>query len=180
MASRAYSYRKIRLKQYPFIGYLTVVVFQGAVTYWLVYHGSSEALYTRASTKRNGCSQFIDWRVLSAHTNLSAQSRCSRWCGNHQLQIRLSSGTFLFCAVVYTVAMAFLRVYAFFSSLLIAQFFVLLIFFSPILVYFFWWAAKVWEHTEAADFTKTMRMNILASSCTNLGFITVLILNHLE
>ncbi|MFN5134481.1 MAG: prenyltransferase, partial [Chitinophagaceae bacterium] len=50
MASRAYSYRGIRLKQCPYIGYLTVILFQGAVTYWLVYHGSSEALYTSAST----------------------------------------------------------------------------------------------------------------------------------
>jgi len=42
LASRAYSYRGIRLKKYPFAGYLTVVIFQGAVTFWLVYHGSHE------------------------------------------------------------------------------------------------------------------------------------------
>ena len=40
LASRAYSYRKIRLKKYPIVGYLTVVIFQGAVTFFLVYHGS--------------------------------------------------------------------------------------------------------------------------------------------
>ena len=40
LASRAYSYRKIRLKKYPIIGYLTVIIFQGAVTFFLVYHGS--------------------------------------------------------------------------------------------------------------------------------------------
>jgi len=40
MASRAYSYRKIRLKKYPITGYLTVVIFQGAVTFFLVYHGA--------------------------------------------------------------------------------------------------------------------------------------------
>ena len=33
LASRAYSYRGIRLKKYPLAGYLTVVVFQGAVTF---------------------------------------------------------------------------------------------------------------------------------------------------
>src|SRR5918993_5866060 len=41
-ASRAYSYRRIRLKQYPIAGYLTVIFFQGAVTFFLVLHGSSE------------------------------------------------------------------------------------------------------------------------------------------
>ena len=45
LASRAYSYRKIRLKQYPVIGYLTVIFFQGAVTFFLVYHGS-DSLHT--------------------------------------------------------------------------------------------------------------------------------------
>lgn len=34
LASRAYSYRGIRLKKYPFAGYLTVVIFQGAVTFF--------------------------------------------------------------------------------------------------------------------------------------------------
>ena len=33
MASRAYSSKKIRLKKYPIIGFLVVVVFQGAFTY---------------------------------------------------------------------------------------------------------------------------------------------------
>ena len=44
LASKAYSYRKIRLKKFPIIGYLTVIIFQGAVTFFLVYHGSSSNL----------------------------------------------------------------------------------------------------------------------------------------
>ena len=40
-ASKAYSYRGIRLKKYPYLGYFIVILFQGAVTFWLVYHGSS-------------------------------------------------------------------------------------------------------------------------------------------
>ena len=88
-------------------------------------------------------------------------------------------GTFLFCASVYSVAMLFLG-YTFLASLMITQFFVLLIFFLPILVYFFWWAAQVWKNEAAANFKNTMRMNLLASTCTNLAFITVVILNHFE
>jgi 1,4-dihydroxy-2-naphthoate octaprenyltransferase len=75
--------------------------------------------------------------------------------------------------------MAFLG-YTFLASLLFVQFFMVLIFFTPILVYFFWWAVKVWKDNSAADFKHTMRMNILASTCTNLGFIIALIMNHLE
>ena len=41
LASRAYSYRGIRLKKYPIPGYLTVTLFQGAVTFFLVMQGCS-------------------------------------------------------------------------------------------------------------------------------------------
>src|SRR5687767_14239865 len=34
-ASKAYSYRGIRLKKYPYLGYLIVILFQGAATFWL-------------------------------------------------------------------------------------------------------------------------------------------------
>ena len=178
MASRAYSYRGIRLKQYPFVGYLTVIVFQGALTFWLVYHGASEMLRTNfpvsgmiaASLLIGG---FYPLTQIYQHKEDKAD-------GVETISYKLGyRGTFVFCALVYMIAMIFLG-YTFLSSLLFAQFFVLLIFFSPILVYFLWWAVKVWKNATAADFKHTMRMNILASSCTNLGFITALIMNHLE
>src|SRR6478735_1028647 len=37
IASRAYSYKGIRLKKYPIIGFLTVVIFQGGFTFYMVY-----------------------------------------------------------------------------------------------------------------------------------------------
>jgi 1,4-dihydroxy-2-naphthoate polyprenyltransferase len=178
IASRAYSYRGIRLKQYPFIGYLTVIIFQGGFVYWMVYHGSSEALYMKAS-----------WSGIMAAALLIGgfypltqiyQHSADKEDGVETISYKLGyRGTFIFCAVVYSIAMAFLG-YTFLASLMITQFFVVLIFFSPILVYFLWWAVKVWKNETAADFKHTMRMNILASTCTNLGFITTLIMNHLE
>ena len=40
LASRAYSYRKIRLKRFPFAGFLTVFIFQGALVFFLTWHGA--------------------------------------------------------------------------------------------------------------------------------------------
>lgn len=40
LASRAYSYRGIRLKRYPVLGFLTVFICQGALIFILVYHGA--------------------------------------------------------------------------------------------------------------------------------------------
>ena len=87
--------------------------------------------------------------------------------------------TFLFCSLIYALAMPVLG-YVFFSSLMIKEFFIVLFFFVPILVYFLWWAIKVWKTETAADFANTMRMNFLASTCTNAAFITVLIMNQFE
>ena len=38
LVSRAYSNRQIRLKKYPILGYLVVVIFQGALTFFISYH----------------------------------------------------------------------------------------------------------------------------------------------
>ena len=178
LASRAYSYRGIRLKQYPLIGYLTVILFQGALTFWLVFHGSSEALYTHVPLSAMLAASLL----IGGFYPLTQiyQHQADKADGVHTLSYKLGyKGTFRFCALVYSMAMLFLG-YTFFTSLLFVQFFVLLLFFLPVLVYFLWWATRVWNNVAAADFQHTMRMNIIASTCTNLGFITALILNHLE
>ncbi|RYZ95041.1 MAG: prenyltransferase, partial [Sphingobacteriaceae bacterium] len=59
-ASRAYSYRGIRLKKYPVIGYLTVILFQGALVYFIVYHGAdSGKTFTYDWTAMLGASLLI-------------------------------------------------------------------------------------------------------------------------
>ena len=40
-ASKAYSYRGIRLKKYPIAGFLTVFIVQGAVTFFMIFKGIS-------------------------------------------------------------------------------------------------------------------------------------------
>src|SRR5215203_1210913 len=44
LASRAYSYRGIRLKKYPVLGFLTVFVFQGALVFFVTYHAANPHL----------------------------------------------------------------------------------------------------------------------------------------
>ena len=41
--SRAYSYKGIRLKKYPVLGFLSVIIFQGAVSFLNIYCGISGA-----------------------------------------------------------------------------------------------------------------------------------------
>lgn len=178
LASRAYSYRGIRLKKYPIAGFLTVFLFQGACTFWLVYHGSSETLHRNIPLSGMLAASFL----IGGFYPLTQiyQHQADKADGVHTLSYMLGyKGTFIFSAVVYSMAMLLLG-YTFLSSGLSAQFFVLTLFFLPILAYFLWWASRVWKDVGAADFKHTMHMNLLASAFTNFGFLTVLILNHFE
>jgi 1,4-dihydroxy-2-naphthoate polyprenyltransferase len=172
-ASKAYSYRKIRLKRFAVLGYLVVIIFQGAVTFWLVYHGSSIDHTTN-----------VPWLGMTACALLIGgfypltqiyQHKQDLEDGIATLSYKLGYvGTFIFCAIVYAIAWIFM-----------AQFFIqnnernklllVSIFFIPILVYFCRWFLQVRKDKRAANFKNTMRMNWIAATCTNLAFIILLI-----
>jgi 1,4-dihydroxy-2-naphthoate octaprenyltransferase len=177
-ASRAYSYRGIRLKKYPVAGYITVIIFQGAVTYFMVYHGSSinktlivpPAGMAAASLLIGG---FYPLTQIYQH-------EADRKDGVITISALLGyRGTFIFTALVYSVAMGLLA-WTFFSHGEQNKFVALATMMLPILVYFFSWASLVWKDVRTANFSNTMRMNLLASICTNLAFLTLLIWRGFE
>lgn len=173
LASRAYSYRGIRLKKYPIVGYLTVTIFQGAVTFFMVYHGSS-----------------VDKTVLISPIGMLAASllmgsfypltQIYQHVADVKDGVRTISyvlgyrGTFIFTALIYSLAMGTLAYY-FCEQGHQNKFFVLATLLFPVLVYFFMWAAKVWKDPAKADYKHTMQMNQLAAVCSNLAFLTLLI-----
>ncbi len=175
LASRAYSYRGIRLKKYPITGYLTVMIFQGGLCYYLVKHGCSQEqmlhvfwLPILAAALLIG--GFYPLTQIYQHESDKADgiTTISAWLGY--------KGTFIFTAFIYFLAMVSLGIY-FALNLEIDRFFIFQLFMLPILVYFFWWMIAVWKNRAAANFKNTMRMNALASLFTNAGFITILILD---
>jgi len=173
-ASRAYSYRGIRLKKYPIVGYLTVVIFQGAVTFFLVYHGSDMHKTLNVPIAPMLASSLL----IGGFYPLTQiyQHDADLKDGVKTISFLLGyNGTFIFVMIVYGIAMATLAYY-FISSLEIKEFFALATCMLPVLVYFFVWWVKVSKDRREANFQNTMRMNLLASVCTNIGFIVVLLM----
>jgi len=174
LASRAYSYRGIRLKKYPLAGYLTVVFFQGAVIFFLVYHGSSTDKTLHVPSSAMLASSLLVGgfypltQVYQQEADIKDGVKTISWLLGYR-------GTFVFALLLYSLAFLTLAYY-FFSSLESKEFFVLATCMLPVLVYFCNWAAKVWKDTRQANFENTMKMNILASCCTNIGFIVVLLI----
>jgi 1,4-dihydroxy-2-naphthoate octaprenyltransferase len=177
-ASKAYSYRGIRLKKFPITGYLVVILFQGAATFWLVYYGSNA---------EHGFS--VPWQGMVICALLVGGFYPLTQIYQHQQDLRDGVatisyklgyiGTFVFCAIIYALAWVFM-----------AQFFIINdqeiklwmvgIFFLPVIVYFIRWFVQVRKNSQAADFRNTMRMNWLAATCTNLSFIILLIWRFFE
>lgn len=177
-ASRAYSYRGIRLKKYPVAGYLTVILFQGAVTYFMVFHGSSsnKTLAVPAAGMIAASLLIGGFYPLTQIYQHEADKKDGVLTISALLGYR---GTFIFTAVIYTLAMSVFA-WWFFSNGQQKKFALLATLMLPILVYFFKWAGMVWKDASTANFTYTMRMNLLASVCTNLAFLTLLIWRGFE
>jgi predicted naringenin-chalcone synthase/4-hydroxybenzoate polyprenyltransferase len=177
-ASRAYSSRQIRLKKYPVIGFLTVVIFQGAFTYYMSIAGiSGNAL---ALSQENiyvllGCS----FQIAGAYPLTQVyQHRQDLKDGITTLSYKLGYiGTFLFTALMFALCNVFYYLY-FTSRDLGMIFYIIQVFFVPIVVYFGYWFYLVRKDTSQANFRNTMRMNWIAAICMNSCFIVLIIINR--
>jgi 1,4-dihydroxy-2-naphthoate octaprenyltransferase len=177
-ASKAYSYRGIRLKKFPVAGYLTVILFQGALTFALVYFAGSDP---------PGLA--IPWQGMVVCALLVGgfypltqiyQHKQDFEDGVKTISYQLGyRGTFIFCSVIYLLAWVFMAQF-FISKNEGIKLLVISIFFIPVLVYFIWWFVQVRKLESAANFKNAMRMNWIAATCTNLGFITLLTWNLIE
>lgn len=176
VCSRLYSYRGVRLKRFPIIGYLTVIINQGLLVFYMVYQGCSQVI-----------SITIPWQPFVAAAFLIGgfypitqiyQHKQDAADGVKTISMLLGiRGTFVFCALMYTVVFVLLFGY-FYNQSNLVPFYVLQIFFLPIIVYFVRWATQVWRNDFLANFKHTMQLNWLASTCTNFAFLTLLMMQQ--
>jgi len=177
-ASKAYSYRGIRLKKYPYLGYLIVIAFQGAVTFWLVYYGSSQ--HQNLSVPWQG--MIICSLLVGGFYPLTQiyQHKQDYEDGVSTISYKLGyKGTFIFCALVYILAWVFMAQF-FIDKNQGNQLLIIGIFFIPVIVYFIRWFVLVRKNNKEANFKNTMKMNWLAATCTNISFLILLIWRWFE
>jgi 1,4-dihydroxy-2-naphthoate polyprenyltransferase len=179
LASRAYSYRGIRLKKFPFAGWLTVIVCQGALVFFIVYQGSHPAAAGVASLQAPVEAMIACSLLLGGFYPLTQiyQHDADRRDGVRTLSMVLGyRGSFVFTGLLYGAAFLVLGHYFLMAYLELKEFLVLATCMLPVIVYFLIWAVKVWRDPAQANYSNTMRMNLLASVCTNAGFIAVLVI----
>jgi len=168
--SKTYSHPKIRLKKRPIVSWLGVGIFQGAFIFLLVQYAVTA----------------VPWRGLITVETLIPAALCSLYLwasypmtqiyqhdedrrhGDLTLSMMLGiRGTFIFTAVCFTLVTAgFASFFYFYHDAYRAALFALCL--APVAGYFLLWMKRVFHDTAEADFTSTMRLNLLSSTAMNV------------
>jgi len=177
LVSKAYSYDKIRLKKYPLISTLVVILFQGAFTYIMVQVGLG---LTRAeiSTPPN-----LTWAVVSSLFLCGSypitqiyQHQEDACRGDKTLSLLLGiRGTLVFAAFSLLLASALLLLTYFRTD----QFWRIVFFLgctAPVVFFFTSWFVKIERNKAEANFENTMRMNKTSSVCLSAAFLLMIFL----
>jgi 1,4-dihydroxy-2-naphthoate octaprenyltransferase len=155
-----------------------VTIFQGALVFWLVYHGA-DLLFSTAAPSTG---LLVSSLLIGGFYPLTQiyQHEQDRRDGVVSISALLGyKGTFVFTGCIYVLALAVMAKH-YQLKMEFKQFLVVAILMTPIVVYYFIWANKVFRDLSAADYKHTMRMNLIACLCTNLAFLMLLILKTLE
>jgi 1,4-dihydroxy-2-naphthoate octaprenyltransferase len=177
VVSKAYSHPLVRLKRYPLLGWLAVVLFQGA---W-VYLATVVAVAPEEwNLTRHLLAATLSSLMLAATYPLTQvyQHEEDRERGDRTLSLVLGlKGTFLWAAAFLLLTAVGHGVYAFYFAggtyLLILSVCLLL----PG-IYFFYWMRRAYRRQEAT-YEEAMRMNITGAMSMNIAFATLLALRYL-
>jgi 1,4-dihydroxy-2-naphthoate octaprenyltransferase len=178
LASRAYSYRKIRIKRFPIMGFLHVSFFQGVVIFLL----SSSAMSNNMIVNTTLIVQLIiAFLLVAAGYPLTQiyQHDQDKADNVTTLSMKLGiKGTFIFSGILFFLLgiCLFLYLGIMMNEWLILGLFAVFTF--PVFSHFFKWMKQVYENQQAATFENTMRMNNLGALCVNLYFIVYITLHN--
>ncbi len=178
--SRAYSYRRIRLKKYPLVGFLTVFIFQGGFVYLISASAISPFSPSGFFTVNNMICMLLSSLFLGSAYPLTQiyQHEADKNDGVISISYKLGyTGTFLFSSALFTLATLLLFYYLNQNNLKM-EIFLFAIFIFPVVLALAQWFNQVRHNSACANFENTMRMNIINSCCMNLYF-AVLVFNHL-
>ena len=179
LVSRAYSYRKLRLKKYAIIGFLTVFVFQGAFVYLMTAIAISTTPISQFFTLNNIICMSIASLFIGSIYPLTQiyQHEADKKDGVISISYKLGYiGTFVFSGILFAIATLLLFYY---FNLKHQQFDLVLfiIMILPAAYYLTVWFNKVRNNTIHANFENTMKMNLLTSVCMNLYFAILVFIN---
>ncbi|HUQ96654.1 MAG TPA: UbiA family prenyltransferase, partial [Chitinophagaceae bacterium] len=172
----AYSYRGIRLKRLPVAGFTVVFLFQGALVFFVSYHGAHPQhplqvplLPCLTASLLIGASYPLTQIYQHEQDKNDGVTTISYILGKR--------GTFVFCMVLFLLATICMYLVL---QKEVNYFLLFLLCMLPVVLYFFNWMRAVWKNEQAADFSHSLRMNLMSTGGMLVYFSTLLILKHFE
>lgn len=176
LVSKAYSYEGIRLKKYPLISTVVVVIFQGAYTFLMTQVGVGASRAALLAPDNLVLALVSSLFLCGSYplTQVYQHAEDARR-GDRTLSLRLGiRGTFVFAGLALAAGAGLLA-----ATYLYRQesrhLLVFLVATGPVVLLFGQWARAVWQEEAAADFEHTMRMNQVSSLCMSAAFALMLL-----
>lgn len=179
--SKAYSWKKIRLKKYSIIGWLTVMIFQGGYTFLLVNMAAANLFDLQWFSVKNIDGMILSSLLIGASYPLTQvyQHMEDSLRGDMTISYRLGKrGTFIFTGIVFIATSIFAWKY-FVHYYNIGHFKIFILFLLPVMGYFSYWLKIVWRNEAFADYTHAMRMAFVSSLSMIICFSVLFFLNQL-
>lgn len=179
--SKAYSWKKIRLKKFGLAGWTVVMLFQGGYTFLQVNMAAENLFDTSWFTQKHIWCMLLASLLIGGFYPLTQiyQHGEDSGRGDFTISYKLGiTGTFIFSAALFIIACA--TAYYYFNLFYTINYFIIFTgCLLPAVIYFLWWFGKTLGNKIFADYTHTMRMTFISSSCMIVCFIVMLILNRI-
>ena len=183
LLSRAYTWKGIRLKKLPVIGFITVLFSQGILMFTLVYISVQNFSFEACVLQTNYFLPSLISSLFVASIFLIAQvyrHKADAKAGEKTLSTKLKiKGTFEFSGVLFLLA-SLLMAFHFVGTHQSHLFYIFLLFVFPVVAYFFWWFSKVWENKNEANYRHTMMLQKFYATCMSLYFLFVLVVKNVN
>jgi len=173
LASKAYSHPSIRLKKYAWGSWLIAGFFQGYFTFLMTYIGLHEvileSLFVPEIQIPALLSSIMLWGSYPMTQIYQHQEDARR--GDQTLSLKLGIlGTFHFVGIAFSIAT--LAYFLYFKQYFqINAAFTYLAYLSPVLFFFSYWYWQTRTDRTTANFTNTMRLNLISAVMLNAFFI---------
>jgi 1,4-dihydroxy-2-naphthoate octaprenyltransferase len=177
--SKAYSWKKIRLKKYGFTGWLVVMLFQGGYTFLLVNMAAQNDFSVDWFTSKNIQSMLLSSLLIGGYYPLTQiyqhEEDSSR--GDFTISYKLGiNGTFIFTGVLFMIAC--IIAWNYFNTFYSKEHFIIFILaLIPVIVFYFYWFKKTMRNKSCADYSHAMRITFISSCCMIICFGILWILN---
>lgn len=173
LVSKAYSHPFVRLKKYPFVGWLAAGIFQGYFTFLLSLMAIQEMGFLQTFIWKLQLPAILSTVLLLGSYPMTQIYQHEEDAKRGDLTISRVMGilgTFHFTAIAFSFASAgFVYYFLTFQTATNAVLFLMLL--SPVLLYFGAWYLQVRKDVSLADFSSTMRLNFISSLMLNTFFI---------